>query len=82
MGTTRRGKYTFVIRCWLETRLLEDSFSAKANNCHGSRPVNANTGYGTPSDGIFASRPKKTLNTTIVRTGCKTAQAAPSAVCL
>ena len=43
--------------------------SADANSCQGSSATNANTGYGTPSDGIFANRPKKMLNTIIVITG-------------
>src|ERR1041385_4155967 len=82
IGTTSRGKYTFLIRFWLPTRLFADSLSAYANSCHGSSAVYANTGYGTPSDGTFASRPKNTLNTTIVKNGCRIAHAAPSAVCL
>src|SRR5215213_4536998 len=49
-GTTRRGKYTLVIRCELSTRLLLDCVSANANNCHGSSAQYANTGYGTPSE--------------------------------
>jgi len=40
-GMTRRGKYTFVINCWLATRLLLDSFKAKANSCQGSSAATA-----------------------------------------
>jgi len=35
-----------------------------------------------PSEGIFASRPKKMLITIMVKTGCRMAQLAPSSVCL
>ena len=77
-----RGKYTLVMSRWLATTLLLDSVSANANSCHGSSAQNANTGYGTPSDGMRASRPKKIVNTTIVVSGCRIAHAAPSAVCL
>jgi hypothetical protein len=35
-----------------------------------------------PADRRFASRPKDTLNTTMVKNGWMTAQAAPRAVCL
>ena len=37
---------------------------------------------GMPSDGIFASRPKNSEKMSIVKSGCMTAHAAPSAVCL
>jgi hypothetical protein len=41
-----------------------------------------NTGYGTPSEGIRASRPKNMLNTRVANRGCRTAHATPSTVCL
>ncbi len=48
---------------------------------HGISAASVNTEYGTPSDGIFARRPKITVKITIVSNGCSTAHAAPSAVC-
>ena len=54
---------------WFATTLLLDSVRANAKSCHGSRAQYANTGYGNPSDGSFASRPKTTLNTIIVKNG-------------
>ena len=39
-------------------------------------------GYGTPFDGKFANRPKTNVKTTIVRKGCRIAQATPIDVCL
>jgi hypothetical protein len=35
-----------------------------------------------PSEGIFASLPKKTVKMSMVNSGWRTAQATPSAVCL
>jgi hypothetical protein len=53
----------------LLTRLLLEAVNAFAKSCHGNNPQNVNTGYGTPSDGIPASRPKKTLKTIIMNSG-------------
>jgi hypothetical protein len=61
---------------------LLDSASANANSCQGTSALNAKTGYGNPSEGMRPNRPKKMLKTTIVSTGCRMAQATPSAVCL
>src|SRR5262245_7760369 len=82
IGTMIRGKYTFVIRLPLPTRLLAEPVNADANSCHGSSPASANTGYGTPSDGKRARRPKTTVNTTIVASGCSQAHNTPNVVCL
>ena len=51
-------------------------------NIHGTSATKLKSGYGTPSDGTFARRPKKTEKIIIVNRGCRTAQLAPSAVCL
>ena len=56
--------------------------SAVAKYVQGTSAAIENTGYGIPSEGMPASRPKKMVNTTIVRTGWRIAQPAPSAVCL
>src|SRR3954464_8991240 len=66
----------------LITRLLEDCVSPKEKKVHGTSPAMANSGYGMPSEGILASRPKNKLNTSMVKTGCKIPHAAPNAVCL
>src|SRR5271157_3992194 len=55
---------------------------ALAKNVQGSKPANAKRGYGTGPDETPARRPKKMLKTIIVMSGWRTAQAAPSAVCL
>ncbi len=47
------GKYTFVMRLWLLTRLLLDSASAWAKSYQGTSAQYVTTGYGIPSDGIF-----------------------------
>ena len=70
------------VKFWLPTRELLDSVRAKANSCQGSSAVKANTGYGMPSEGTLARRPKKRLNTSMVKSGWMMAHAAPSAVCL
>ncbi len=71
-----------LIRLALPTRLLDAALSALAKKPHGSSAAYVNSGYGMPSDGIFASVPKNTLKATMVRRGWMMAQAAPSAVCL
>src|SRR2546430_16642111 len=81
-GTTNRGKYTLEIMLALVTRLLPLSASAVEKNCQGSRPQKTRMGYGTPSEGILAKRPKTTVRTTIVNNGRITPQATPTTVCL
>jgi hypothetical protein len=44
--------------------------------------VSANKEYGMPSDGIFASLPKKIVKINMVNSGCRIAQVTPRAVCL
>src|SRR5215470_15673682 len=82
MGMIRRGKYTLVIKLALPTKLFDDWARPLAKNIHGTNAAYVKIGYGTPSDGIFPSLPKKMLNTTIVKNGWMIDQAAPSAVCL
>jgi hypothetical protein len=53
----------------LPTRLFDAPPNACANICHGTTPANTKSGYGTPSDGSFAMRPKSTVNNTIDATG-------------
>src|SRR5258705_8972819 len=81
-GTSRRGKYTFEINCWLPTTDIAPPVTAVAKYVHGTSAENENSGYGKPSDGTCARRPRNTANTAIVSTGCRTAHAAPSVVCL
>src|SRR5436309_877822 len=83
VGTISRGKYTLLIRLAFPTRLVEASLSAVENDVHGSMPAKTSRAYGVfPSLGNFATRPKITVNTTIVRKGLRTAQATPMMVCL
>jgi hypothetical protein len=81
-GSIRRGKYTLVIMDWLLTRELLVSDNAVEKNCQNSNPVYTKIGYGTPSEGILTSSPKKTVNTTIVINGWNIAHATPINVCL
>src|SRR5674476_51213 len=80
-GMISRGKYTFVIRFALVT---SDALAAEKElekYIHGMSAASVNTEYGTPSDGIFASRPKIKVKITMVSRGWSTAHAAPSTVC-
>src|SRR5579863_9651678 len=77
-GIARRGKYTFEMRLALATRLLEDIPRPPAKKVQGMSPVRLKSGYGMPSEGIFASLPKKMLNTSMVNSGWMMAQDAPS----
>ena len=82
IGIANRGKYTFVSRLALCTKLLEAWVSPFEKNIQGTSAVNAKSGYGTPSDGTFANRPKNSAKTAMVMIGWMIAQIAPSAVCL
>ncbi len=68
-GIIRRGKYTFVMIFALLTMLIVDLVIPSANKVQGSNAASENKGYGTPSDGIFASPPKNSENTTIRNNG-------------
>src|SRR5438874_11970607 len=81
-GTTSLGKYTLVISPALPTRLFADPLNDDANTCQGRSAASVNNGYGKPSEGRPASRPKMIVNSTIVISGCSTAHAIPSVVCL
>src|SRR4030042_4731056 len=82
IGTTKRGKNTFLINAALPTRLLEDVVTLLATKAHGTNAAKLKISYGTPFDGILASRPKKSVKTTIFMNGWMTAHEAPSTVCL
>jgi hypothetical protein len=71
-----------VIRALLDTRLWEACWSPLAKKVQGTRAQNAKMGYGTPSEGTRASRPRKTVKTTMIVIGWIIAQDAPMAVCL
>jgi hypothetical protein len=71
-----------VIRSGVATRLFAAAVSEFAKNVHGRSAAYAKSGYGTPSEGMPAKRPKKRLKTTIVMNGWMIAQDAPKAVCL
>src|ERR1044071_5320283 len=81
-GTSTRGKYTFAMRCWLPTSDDDPFDTAVEKYVHGTSAASENNGYGTPSEGTRAKRPKKIVKTTIVRNGCSTLHATPRAVCL
>src|SRR5437762_1152402 len=81
-GTARRGKYTLLMSRSETTTLVPAVLIDAAKNVHGRRPANANSGYGTSPDGSPATRLKKIVKTTIIISGCRTAHAAPSTVCL
>src|SRR5438105_3499309 len=82
IGMTNRGKYTFEMRLALDTRLFDDWVTAYEKNVQGTRAQYANSGYGTPSDGILANLPKTTVKRIMVMTGCRIAHDAPKNVCL
>src|SRR6476620_3871458 len=81
-GNRTRGKYTFVTRPLLVTRLVLESATPAAKNVHGKRAEKVKIWYGTPFDGKLPNFPKTRLKTTIVRNGWITAQATPIEVCL
>jgi hypothetical protein len=49
---------------------------------HNNKPEYEKSGYGIPSEGIFANPPKTIVKIIIVTNGWSTAQDAPNAVCL
>jgi branched-chain amino acid transport system permease protein len=53
-----------------------------AKNVHGSRATKAKTGYGSPPVGTLRSVPKRSVKTTIVRSGWRTTHRRPITVCL
>src|SRR5688572_63889 len=80
-GITSRGKYTFVTRLALVTRLVLLVLTAFEKKVHGRIPAYAKMAYGSPSDGTRATRPKTSVKITIVSAGCRTAHSTPSTVC-
>src|SRR5262249_55264259 len=81
-GTNSRGKYILVIKWALPTMLLLLVVTALAKNVHGTSTGRAKKGYGKLVETKIPSRPKKSEKTTIISTGWRIAQAAPSRVCL
>jgi hypothetical protein len=81
-GINSLGKYTFVTRRAFVTRLIPEKLREVAKNVQSTNAEYENTGYGIPSDGIFANRPKNSVNMSIVAKGCRIAQDAPRTVCL
>ena len=82
-GTINLGKYTLLIKFAFVTRLFEASASAVEKNVHGSIPANTINAYGAaPSLGNFATRPKITVKTIMVKKGRISAHATPMTVCL
>src|SRR6185437_4776096 len=81
-GTMIRGKYTLEMRLALRTRLVLDRLMAVEKKVQGRSAVYEKTGYGTVPDETCISLPKMMEKTTIVRNGCRIAQAAPMTVCL
>ena len=71
-----------VIRLELAMRLLPTCESVTEKYVHSSKAEYENSGYGTPSLGMPASFPKKKANVIMVKRGCSSAQATPSAACL
>ena len=61
--------YTFLRRFELPTRLCEACCRPFEKKVHGTSAANVKMGYGMPSDGTRASRPKNRLKTIIVSTG-------------
>ncbi len=81
-GMIRRGKYTLLMSCCCPTSDVAELEMAPAKKVHGNRAAYTNTGYGRPSDGIFANLPNTSVNSSMVATGWISAQATPSTVCL
>ena len=81
-GMISRGKYTFETT-WLEaTTLRDDAASALEKNVQGTSAARTKIGYGNPSEGRPARRPKKSPKTPISMIGWINAQPAPKNVCL
>src|ERR1043166_211717 len=81
-GTISRGKYTFVTSRSSPMTLLGAELTALLKKVHVSKPAKTNRGYGTSASGELATRPRNNANAAIVASGCRTAHAAPSTVCL
>ena len=81
-GMIKRGKYIFVIRLAFPTKQLPATAIAPEKKVHSINPEYANNGYGIPFEEIRTNRPKTTVNTSVMRSGCKSTQAIPKAVCL
>src|SRR5215467_8236982 len=62
--------------------LLLPAVMARLKYCQVMSPDSTNSGYGNPSEGIAARRPKTHVNTSVLRSGLSTAQPIPRIACL
>src|SRR2546422_8786317 len=81
-GARTRGKYTFVIRFALPTRLAEPSVTELAKKTQMTDPVSVSGAYACPGVYTCATLLKKSVNTIMYITGCRIAQVTPRNVCL
>src|SRR4051794_13144494 len=81
-GMINRGKNTFDTTAPAATTLREEAPSALEKNVHGTSAARTKIGYGSPSEGSPASRPKNSPKTPISMMGWINAQPAPKNVCL
>ncbi|CAM8387057.1 hypothetical protein MCEET85_00855 [Candidatus Methylopumilus planktonicus] len=63
-------------------RLFEESLTPEEKNCHGSKAVNINNGYGAPLSCIFAILEKTNNIINIVNIGFIATHKKPRNVCL
>src|SRR6476620_4809316 len=82
IGIASRGKYTLVMNATFEVIEFAALVMPYRKNVHGSRPEKENSGYGNSLMLlVWPALLMMRANTTIVRTGCRIAHMAPSAVC-
>ena len=81
-GRISLGKYIFVTKLILFTRLGTAKVIDEAKNVHGNSAVYEKIGYGYPSDGIPAKSENIIVKTTIKTNGWRIAQITPKKVCL
>ena len=82
IGIKIRGKAAFEITREPMIKLVVEEAIAVWKYVQGTRATNEKIGYGIPSLGIFANRPKTTLNTIMLNTGRRIAHPKPSTVCV
>src|SRR5438552_6829565 len=76
-GTISRGKYVFVTMFRYVMRLSVPLATEFEKKNQGTSAAYAKIGYGTPSDGIFATRENTIVKTIIADNGCTIAHAMP-----
>src|SRR5256885_15785786 len=76
-GMISRGKYVFVTMFRYATRLIVPEFTLFRKKNHGTSPLYAKIGYGTPSPEMLPSRENTNVNTAIVASGWMIAQPNP-----